>query len=253
MAFVCWPSEGKDISVTRVIALDGSRVPVQASYRKDYVGVDYATPIPEDTQEPFPFWLAYDALYPVRWTADDKFLYLVRESPADGVTYFPNIFGLVRLNVETGKVTTILPRGNYYCDFSEDGTKLLSVDGTKKILIVKIQNLVTGDEINIRLDKKFDDAGFLRLSPNGSKLLISALDRDDGGGFSIILADLRSGSQTYLDQHYDYDFMSWVDDHTIYGSGWKDGNAFFFYLDTTTMQTRPAPSLTPVPTSTPGQ
>jgi hypothetical protein len=249
MAFVCWTADGKDISVTKVIALDGSHPPVQASYRQDYLGVDYTTPIPE---EPHPFWLVYYALFPVRWTADDKFLYLARQSPADGVPYPPNIFGLLRLNVETGKVTHLLPPGySYYCDFSEDGTMLFSVDETKKPLIAKVTNLATGAEINVHLDKRFDDAGLLRLSPNGSKLLISAVDRDNEKGFSIILADLRSGSQTYLDDHYDYDFMSWVDEHTIYGSGRENGKVFFFYLDIITMQTSPAPDQTPTPTSTP--
>jgi hypothetical protein len=251
MAFVCWPSDGKDISVTKVIALDGSLPPVQASYRKDYLGIDYSKPMPQDFQESLPSWIEYYALYPLRWTADDKFLYLVRESPADGVTYPPNIFALMRLNVETGRVTPVLPPSSYYYGFSADGTKLLSVDQAKKPLIVKVQNLVTGDEINIHLDKKFDDAGFFLLSPNESKLLISAVDYDNEKGFSIILADLRSGLQTYLDDHYDFDFMSWVNEHTIYGSGRENGNVFFFYLDTRTMQTIPAADPTPIPTSTP--
>ena len=142
-----------------------------------------------------------------------------------------------------------MPPSSYYCGFSDDGTKLLYVEGAKKPLIAKVQNLVTGDEINIYLDKRFDDAGFLRLSPDGSKLLISAVDYEaDGKRLSIILADLRSASQIYLDDDYDYYFMSWVDEHTIYGSGRENG---FFYLDTRTMKTRPAPDPTPIPTSTP--
>ena len=252
MAFVCWPSDGKDISVTRVIALDGSRPPVQASYRKDYLGIDYSQHLPKDIQdmlESLPPWIEYFALYPWRWTADDRFLYLARQSPADGIPYPPNIFGLMRLNVDTGEVTTVLPQGSYYCDFSADGTKLLYVDGERKHLIAKVQNLVTGDEISIHLDKRFDDAGLLRLSPDGSKLLISAVDYEaDGKRLSIILADLHSTSQIYLDNDYDYYHMSWVDEHTIYGSGQKNG---FFYLDTRTMKTRPAPDPTPIPTSTP--
>jgi hypothetical protein len=255
MAFVCWLSDGKDISVTRVIALDGSRPPVQASYRKDYLEIDYSQPMPQDIQdmqESLPPWIEYYALFPWRWTADDKFLYLVRESPADGVPYPPNIFGLMRLNIETGKVTTVLPPSSYYCGFSADGTKLLYVDDAKKPLIAKVKNLVTGDEINIHLDKRFDDAGFLQLSPDSSKLLISAVDYEaDGKRLSIILANLRSVSQIYLDDRYDYDFMSWVDEHTIYGSGRENGNVFFFYLDTRTMKTSPAPDPTPIPTSTP--
>lgn len=252
IAFVCWPSDGKDISVTKVVALDGSHPTVQASYRKDYLGIDYSKPLPQDFQESLPSWIEYYALYPLRWTADDKFLYLVRESPADGVTYPPNIFALMRLNVETGRVTPVLPPSSYYYNFSVDGTKLLSVDQAKKPLIVKIQNLVTGDEINIHLDKRFDDAGFFQLSPDGSKLLISAVDYEyDEKPQSIILANLRPVSQIYLDDHYDYDFMSWVDEHTIYGSGQENGNVFFFYLDTRTMKTIPAPNLTPLPSSTP--
>lgn len=254
MAFVCWPSDGKDISVTRVVALDGSRPPIQASYRKDYLGIDYSQQLPQDIQdmlESLPPWMEYFALYPARWTADDKFLYLVRESPADGVPYPPNIFALMRLNVETGEVTSALPPGSKYFDFSADGTQLLSVNAINKPLIVTVQNLVTGNEINIRLDKRFDDAGFFRLSPDGSKLLISAVDYEaDGKRLSIILADLRSTSQIYLDDNYDYFFMSWVDEHTIYGSGQKIG---FFYLDIRTMKTRPAPDPTPIPTSTPRQ
>lgn len=249
MAFVCWPSDGKDISVTRVIALDSSLTPVQASYRKDYLGIDYSQPIPQSIQDSIPSWIDNYALFPLRWTADDKFLYMVKASPASGVAYPPNIFALMRLNVETGRVTAVLPPSSYSYNFSADGTKLLSVDQAKKPLIVKVENLVTGDVINIHLNKRFDDAGFFQLSPDGSKLLISAVDYEtDGKRLAIILADLLSASQIYLDNDYDYYFMSWVDEHTIYGSGRENG---FFYLDIRTMKTRPAPDPTPIPTSTP--
>lgn len=252
MAFVCWPADEKEVSVTKVIALDGSRPAVQASYRKEYLGLDDSKPIPPDIQE-YP-WIENAALFPVHWTEDDKFLYMVRNSPASGVQYPPQIFAMMRLDVETGKVTPVLPlalSANYYYDFSEDGTKLLSVEEVKIPLIVKVTDTVTGTESKIYLDKRFDQAGFFRLSPDASKLLISALD--DEKGYSIILANLRSGSQTYLDDHYDFFMMSWVDEHTIYGSGRENGNVFFFYLNTITMQTSPAPDPTPIPTETPEQ
>lgn len=251
MAFVCWPSDGKDLSVTKVIALDGSRPPIQASYRKDYLGIDYSKPIPEDTQEPYPFWLSYYALFPLRWTADDKFLYLVRDSPADGVQY-PQAFALMRLNIETGKVTPVLPpTGNYYFDFSADGTKLLSVDQSITPMVVKVANLITGDEVDIHLDKRFDQAGYLLLSPGGDKLVISTIDNEKG--ISMILADLSSMSQKYLveDLHHDFFPMSWIDDRTIYGWSYENELTSYFYLDIMTKQANPAPTPTPISTPTP--
>lgn len=250
MAFVCWPADGKDISVTRVITLDGSRSSVQASYRKDYLGIDYTTPLPNDIQESNPIWINNKALFPIRWSADDKFLYMGDLNFASGVPYPPQIFALMMLDVGTGKVKPILPPyGNYYYDFSADGTKLLSVDELQSPLIVKVLDLGTGEEVKIYLDKRFDQAGFFRLSPDSNKILISAFDEEKG--YSIILANLQSESQIYMDDRYDFVLMSWVDEHTIYGSGRENGNVFFFYLDTTTMQTSPAPAPTPISSSTP--
>jgi len=250
MAFVCWTADGKDISVTKVVALDGSYLSAQASYRKDYLGIDYTTPLPNDIQESNPIWINNKALFPIRWSADDKFLYMAKISPASGVPYPPQIFALMRLDVGTGKVSPVLPPiGSYYYDFSTDGTKLLSVDEVQNPLIVKVLDIGTGEEIKIYLDKRFDEAGSFRLSPDSHKMLISALDEEKG--YSIILANLQSGSQIYLDDRYDFVLMSWVDEYTIYGSGRENGNVFFFYLDTTTMQTSPAPAPTPISSSTP--
>ncbi len=248
MAFACWPKDEKDISVVKVVALDGSRTPVVASYRKDYLGIDYSQLIPQDIQDGFRFSSERYALYPIHWTADDKFVYFDKYSAGDGDQY-TRVSALMSLNIESGKLTPVLPpSGAYYYDFSIDGTKLLSVDQSIRPMIVKVSNLVSGEEIKIHLDERFDQAGYLTLSPDQSRVVVSVIDHE--AGISLIVADLVSGSQKYLatDLHYDFFPISWLDDRTIYGWSAESGSWSYIYIDILTKQTRPAPTPTPIPT-----
>lgn len=246
MAFVCWLLSEKDISITKVIALDGSITPVQASYQKDYLMIDDSE-VAEHINGINSAQMYYLALYPVEWSADDRFVYLVRQSPASGVRYAPQVLGMIRLDVETGKVAAILePHGSYYVNLSTDADMLLSVAEFESPLTVKVQNLVTGDVVNIHLDTRFNQAGHLILSPDGKKIVISAMDEK---GTSILVADLLSGAQKYLITEGVDDLfpLSWLDDQTLYMLSYQDKKLSFFYMDILTEQTRVAPTATTEP------
>jgi hypothetical protein len=248
-AFVCWPLNDKDLSTTKVVALDGSRAPIDISYRKDYLGIDYSQPVPQSVQDEQRDWPERYALYPVRWTADDKFLYLHAPTPYSGLLYYPVIFALMRLNIETGSLTPVLSRTKYYYyyNFSADGTKLLYVDWGKNPLVIKVASLVSGEEIKVPLDERFVTAGDLMLSPDGTKLVISATNGE--AAISMIVTDLLSGSQEYLAKDKTFDFfpVSWLDDHTIYGISSENESEPYFYLDIVTRRISPAPTPTHIP------
>ncbi|MEP7135789.1 MAG: hypothetical protein ABI904_12735 [Chloroflexota bacterium] len=247
VAFVCYNPSSPDFSFTRITRVNRSENGYRLSFRKDYLEVFEPAQVSPENIGFIQTASDFAALRPVRWTADDKYLFMAFDSPVDGIQYRGS-YSLMRIELKTGKITSVLPpSGLYWFDFSKDGTKLFFVDQSKNPMVVKIQNLVTGELLQFPLDEKFNEAGYLMLSPNETKLIVSALSHEKG--CSLILLNLLVASQEYLAQDvlYDYFPLSWVDDNTIYGSSSENSKPTYFYIDINTKNTTPAPEPTQLP------
>jgi len=247
MAFVCYTQGSPDFSFTRITRVNGSEYGYRLSFRKDYLEVFEPNLLLPENIGFINTASDFAALHPVRWTADDKYLFMAFDSPIDGVQYSGS-YSLMRIELASGKITPVLsPGGTYWFDFSPNGTKLFYVDRSKNPMVVKIQNLVTGELLKFPLDEKFNEAGYLMLSPDESKLVVSALSHEKG--FSLILMDLSIPSQDYLAQDVadEYFPISWVNETTIYCVSYEASRASYFYVDIKTNQTSPAPEPTQLP------
>lgn len=246
MAFVCWPEDSKDISITRIITLDGSQSPIDISFRKDYLGIDYSQPLPEGVLVGVQNLIEYQALVPTHWTADDKYLYLSKGTPVSGVVY-GGIMALMRIELATKKITPILaPGGFYWYTFSRDDTKLYYIDQSKKPMTFIILTLESGAINEFTLDGKFSQAGDVMPSPDMQKIILGAVV-SEGVGAAIILVDLTSMSQENLLEGISFNIWpkSWVDNRTLYCA--SDYNLEYYYLDIITKQISSAPTPTPYP------
>lgn len=240
MAFVCYNRDSPDFSFTRITRVNGSEDGYRLSFGKDYLEIFEPDLLNPENIGFIQTASDFAALSPVRWTADDEYLFMAFDSPVDGVQYGSS-FSLVRIEIASGKITTVLsPSGRYWFGFSGDGTKLFYVNQSESPMVVKIQNLVTGELLKFPLDEKFNEAGYLILSPDESKLVVSALSHEKG--YSLILVDLSASSQNYLAQDVAYEYfpISWIDETTIYCVSYETSKDNYFYLDIMTKQTSPA-------------
>lgn len=247
MAFVCFNRDSPDFSFTRITRVNGSEDGYRLSFRKDYLEAFEPSRLLPENIGFIQTTSDFAALRPVSWTADDKYLFMAFDSPIDGVQYGGS-YSLMRIELASGKITPVLsPSGTYWFDFSKNGTKLFYVDQSKNPMVVKIQNLVTGELLQFPLNGKFNEAGYLMLSPDETKLIVSALSHETG--YSLILLDILTMSQKYLaeDVRYEYFPIGWVDDNTIYGSSYENPKTAYFYMDINTKNITSAPEPTQLP------
>jgi hypothetical protein len=136
-------------------------------------------------------------LVPKRWTIDDNYVYLApKRYPGrdyfNAYGYFYNDEELLRLNLNSGKLETILPyaeNGYSYSLSPNDQYLAYSLLSEKKI--VHIKNMNTGSEQRIELNDDYAITGIFAWAVDSTKLyFVSALNGWDDGKVSTSLFQL---------------------------------------------------------------
>lgn len=157
------------------------------------------------------------------WSKDGKYAYFNSYSNGSGGECFvlgnDGGWGLFRLDLQTGDITTILPVIDpsvwYMFSFSPTDKRLVYRESKMDFTILDI---TTGDTIKINPNKDFDDAGGFKWSEDGLRFLYStATYTNDSTTFSVRyalhLVDAKTGiEKTILDSPRDcFQVVEWFD------------------------------------------
>lgn len=126
-------------------------------------------------------------LFPYRWTADGKYLYLFPQYYPSGSGY-PEVVvlqslinDLYRINLETGQFEIILSTDQYGAlELSPDDQILVYSDHDKPD-IIHIRDMRNGDKRQIRLDENIIAAGAFVWSEDSAKVVITIGYEDANG------------------------------------------------------------------------
>jgi hypothetical protein len=159
------------------------------------LGLNWTLPAVSDDlsgNEPVWYWV------PNRWSEDGMYLYLEPaclcsiDSPW---LIYSSGYGLSRLNLNTGLLDVWLKPNDvgYSFEFSQDGS-LFAFLHPDLLDIIKIRNLITGDEQSLAFKEKYTILEF-RWSLDNSRLIIFTEEHEANSsesGFSIFVYTVRS-------------------------------------------------------------
>ncbi len=168
----------------------------------------------------------FESIIPWHWSVDGHYLYLsVFPRYLDGgCADFHSGEALIRLDLETGKVTQTLQPGSeglklYGFTFSKNDTYLAYFRTWLEHPILNIQNLVTGEEQHIPIGDQYDEAGDVIWSPDETRIVFSArtlTDACENIVYYLVMMDLDDYRQTVLLEGPDYhSAVEWVFDDYI--------------------------------------
>lgn len=184
---------------------------------------------------------------PVRWTKNEDFVYLAVKT-VDEETPYKSYDGLFRIDLASGNIRTVLKPSiaplatTYDFKFSPNGNKLAYINQSVGPMAIVIIDTGTGEESRITLDARFTQAGGLVWSQDEKRLVVSAFDKGENGGSSVILYDLETMENTYLVQQSEkiYQPLSWTEATLIYAKS-IPGEWVYFNLTSREVQPAPAP------------
>jgi hypothetical protein len=183
------------------------------------------------------YGLGYTIPVPVQWSADGQSLYVTHQPVPDGCALFVNGSNLLRVDLENGSVTELVPAVGSSLALSPDETQLAYVGwGADTELVV--QPLGGRDSVRVPLAAGRDavQAGNIIWGPEGTSLLLTvAFNPCQEGAWmqSIVRIDLAPVRKTILVDRdaRRLDTVSWSDPararlHDAAGNDW--------WLDVTT-------------------
>lgn len=202
---------------------------------------------PYRTGDPTMSNLLQKSFIPVRWTKNEDFVYLAVKT-VDEETPYKSYDGLFRIDLTSGNIRTVLKPSiaplatTYDFKFSPNGNKLAYINQSVGPIAIVIIDTGTGEESRITLDARFTQAGGLVWSQNEKQLVVSAFDKGENGGSSVILYDLETMESTYLIQQSEkiYQPLSWTEATLIYAKS-ISGEWVYFNLASGEVQPAPAP------------
>jgi hypothetical protein len=188
---------------------------------------------------------------PVRWTLNEDFVYLAAPTANDETAY-KGYYGLFQFNLSNGKSAATLPpamapiKTTYALRYSPYGNKLAYINQYVSPVTIMIDDTVTGDQQQIKLDARFIQGGSLLWSDDETKLIVSVLDESANGGNSVIVYDLEANKNEFILKNSDHTYLpvAWMDENTIYAEDYP-GN--WVYIDLSTKAVSQAPAPTPAP------
>jgi hypothetical protein len=164
-------------------------------------------------------------IYPWRWTADGRYLYLnvypcCVEKPC---SVYISGEALIRLDLLTGKVAQTVPLDNdgrlYEYSLSSDNTYVAYLRPWLKHPILNLENLVTGKELHIPLGDQYSQAGDVIWSPDYMHIVFSAFNGDgcENTTYYLVMMDLDDSEQTVLLENASEEYFptEWTDDNHI--------------------------------------
>lgn len=162
----------------------------------------------------------------VHWPNDGTYAYLSLFFHGDGSVCFTHMRpeqhgkGLLRLDLQTGSVTTVLPLGDqvgYGFSFAPTGRRLVYEVYSLGLKILDIQ---TGQLIDVDPERQFDVGGNYIWSPDGLQFVYSNVSYTDQwavANYSLRLVDGKTGKDQIILESAQNCFAvkNWKDDHTI--------------------------------------
>ncbi len=185
-----------------------------------------------------------------RWTLDGAFVYLlpsVLTRPSGYGSVFDYDSSFYRLNLDNGEITPILlleNRIHYSLTISPNRdeylvyAKKVFFDTTNRLEAkIYIHNISSGEDVELKLDGDYVDAGLFAWSPDGEKVAFVAAGPEWfywETGFTIYLLDIKEKSLKILSnipkRHY-YP-VSWLSDHQILVVGLDEPGTFKLDINT---------------------
>jgi hypothetical protein len=149
---------------------------------------------------------------PLHWSKDGNFLYFTNVPIPDGCGELVNSSDLQRLNLQTGKVTQLMPGSGLAMALSPDETQVAYIAYYGRGLVIR--ELATGKERELKLPEGL--GGSLVWAPDASALALTLDPRGCSNAYSVVWVD----TQTFeLKTLIDSDSRKFV---TI---DWKSGDA----------------------------
>lgn len=160
----------------------------------------------------------------VHWSNDGRYAYFNSFLGGDGGECFVGGWdsgaGLFRLDLQTGKITTLLSPSNifWWYGFSFSPTDRRLVYGARA-RDLKILDLTTGQLISMISKEDFSEGGGYVWSPDGLKFVYSTVMSNNQGqrfGYSVRLVDAESGTeQILLESEECLAVTSWREDNVL--------------------------------------
>jgi WD40 repeat protein len=191
----------------------------------------------------------------VRWSNDERYAYFFSFLNSSGGECFydggDRGFGLFRVDLMIGEITTVLPPSNsfWWYGFSFSPTDRRLVYGARA-QDLKILDMTTGQLIRILSANGFDVGGGFLWSSDGLKLIYSTVKSWDQGekfNYSLRLVDVQSGSEQILLESQDacYEAVAWTESNTLILE--KNYNEALFEFDLTSNKIIGEVTATPFP------
>jgi dipeptidyl aminopeptidase/acylaminoacyl peptidase len=179
-------------------------------------------------------------IVPIHWTQNEKYLYLTIQCPCSGPIYFDYNQGLVRLDLATGRLAEALPspgHSGYSISFSPNGDYLAYIYQGHEPLFVSIVNMMNGEIESLKLSERYNQAGMINWSPDGSRIILAQAIVDYMGDsgfldlFSLAVINLRYGSvqDIVMDSKQILYPLTWISEDEV---EIKDGEGKRWILDT---------------------
>jgi hypothetical protein len=176
------------------------------------------------TQRAGTFW--DEGFQVVNWSNDDRYVYIRVFFFGDGGVCFTHMHpeqhgkGLLRLDLQTGSVTTMLPlkdQGGYNFSFSPTGRRLVYRTYPPGLRILDLQ---TGQLIDVNPASQFDVGGNYVWSPDGLQFVyfnVAYTDQWDIANYSLRLVNGKTGEEQIVLESAQNCFAvkDWKDDHVI--------------------------------------
>jgi hypothetical protein len=184
------------------------------------------------------------AFVPVRWTANEDFVYLAAPTPDNGNPY-KGYYGLFRLNLVTDELApTLTPvtapaTTTYAFQFSPRGGKLAYITQGVLPLTILIEDSATGGETEIKLGTQFTQASNLLWAEDEQHLVYSVYEPNKGG--AVVLYNLGNAKIKYVVEQSDdaYLPLSWVNNVVVYAEKYPGS---WVYINVSTQEITEAPA-----------
>jgi dipeptidyl aminopeptidase/acylaminoacyl peptidase len=160
----------------------------------------------------------------VHWSNDGRYAYFSSYSKGSGggcfAPYSHGGWGLFRLDLQTGNITTILPLVDtrivwYGFSFSTTDRQLVYGVYAENFVIL---DMTTEESLNINHEKDFDDGGGFVWSQDGLKFVYSTgTFTSESEIYSLRLVDVQTGSEQILLESDNSCYLAteWKDNNTV--------------------------------------
>jgi hypothetical protein len=174
------------------------------------------------------------AIYPFAWSPDGRYFFGELIIPGDGGYGFGGGMKLIRINLHSGVASIYIDIGAVY-SFSPVMDRLVyipwSSEGPHKVIIRDMQD---SSEFILILEPKYDVAGDIVWSPDGTQFVFQARDlvesQDDLISTSLMLVDIPSRSREILIKEIpgsNVQFEEWLPGGILKYSSSDDDNTFY--------------------------